>query len=64
MYIEKTFKLKLKPEESEILKECESLLKNILYDFGGINSLCGVAQTDIAFASDVLSRLNAWKELY
>lgn len=65
MYIEKIYKLKLKPDEAEALKKCEALLEDILHDFNGDNSLlCGVCFGDISFAADVLSHLNASKEWY
>lgn len=65
MYIEKTIKLKLKPDEAEILKKCEALLKEILHDFdGGDDLLCGVNYGELAFAADILSQLNENKEWY
>lgn len=63
MYIETVHKLKLKPDEAEILKKCEALLEDILQnlrdDFVG-----DVEFDEIATASDVLQRLNDDKELY
>ena len=63
MYIETVHKLKLKPDEAEILKKCEALLEDILHDFSG-DCLGDVEYDDIAFASDVLQRLNDDKEWY
>lgn len=65
MYIEKTIKLKLKPDEGEILKKCEALLQEILHEFDdGDDLLCGVNYGELAFTADVLSQLNENKEWY
>lgn len=64
MYIETVHKLKLKPDEAEILKKCEALLEDILHDFEDVCLGRDVEIDDIAFASDVLQRLNTDKELY
>ena len=64
MYIERVFKLKLKPDEAEILDKCNALLEDILHDFNGECLGDDVEIDDIAFASDVLLRLNTDKELY
>lgn len=63
MYIEKVLKLKLKPDEAELLNRCEKLLEVLL---SSLHSGClgDIEADDIAFASDVLLRLNANKELY
>jgi hypothetical protein len=63
MYIEKVFKLKLKPDEAELLKKCETLLEDILYDLRD-NDLSDVDFDEIALASDVLQQLYDGKELY
>ena len=63
MYVKQVFKLKLKPDEAEVLKKCQTLLEDILHDFSG-DCLGDVEYNDIAFAEDVLLRLNTDKELY
>lgn len=63
MYIETIHKLKLKPDEAEILNKCEALLEDILQNLRG-DSLGDVEFDEIATASDVLQRLNDDKEWY
>lgn len=63
MYIETVHKLKLKPDEAEILKKCEALLEDILQNLRG-DYLGDVEFDEIATASDVLQRLNDDKEWY
>lgn len=63
MYIETVHKLKLKPDEAEILKKCEALLEDILQNLRG-DYLGDVKFDEIATASDVLQRLNDDKEWY
>lgn len=63
MYVETTYKLKLRPDEADIIDKCGALLEDILHDFNG-DYLGDVEFDDIAFASDVLLRLNTDKELY
>ena len=63
MYIEQVFKLKLKPDEADLLKRCETLLEDILHDFDG-DYLENVQYDDIDLAVDVLQRLYDRKELY
>ena len=63
MYIETVHKLKLKPDEAEILKKCEALLEGILQNLRG-DYLGDVEFDEIATASDVLRRLNDNKEWY
>ena len=63
MYIETVHKLKLKPDEAEILKKCEALLEDILQNLRG-DYLGDVEFDEIATASDVLQRLNNDKEWY
>jgi hypothetical protein len=63
MFIETIHKLKLRSEEAETLKKCETLLEDILHDFRG-NDLSDVDYDEIALASDVLQRLYDGKELY
>ena len=63
MYIETVHKLKLKPDEAEILKKCEALLEDILQNLRG-DYLGDVKFDEIATASDVLRRLNDNKEWY
>ena len=63
MYIETVHKLKLKPDEAEILKKCEALLEDILQNLRG-DYLGDVEFDEIATASDVLRRLNDNKEWY
>lgn len=63
MYIETVHKLKLKPDEAEILKKCEALLEDILQNLRG-DYLGDVEFNEIATASDVLQRLNDDKEWY
>ena len=68
MYIETVHKLKLKPDEAEILNKCEALLEDILQNLRqnlrGDSSLGDVEFDEIATASDVLQRLNDDKEWY
>lgn len=64
MYIETVHKLKLKPDEAEILKKCEALLEDILQNLLRGDYLGDVEFDEIATASDVLQRLNADKEWY
>lgn len=63
MYIETVHKLKLKPDEAEILKKCEALLEDILQNLRG-DYLGDIEFDEIATASDVLQRLNDDKEWY
>ena len=63
MYIETVHKLKLKPDEAEILNKCEALLEDILQNLRG-DFLGDVEFDEIATASDVLQRLNDDKEWY
>ena len=63
MYIEKVFKLKLKPDEAELLKKCEALLEDILHNFKD-DYLGDVQYDDIDLAADVLQRLYDGKEFY
>lgn len=63
MYIEQVFKLKLKPDEADLLKKCEALLEEILQNLRG-DYLGDVEFDEIATASDVLQRLNDDKEWY
>lgn len=63
MYIETVHKLKLKPDEGEILKKCEALLEDILQNLRG-DYLGDVEFDEIATASDILRRLNDNKEWY
>ena len=63
MYIETVHKLKLKPDDAEILKKCEALLEDILQNLRG-DYLGDVEFDEIATASDVLRRLNDNKEWY
>lgn len=63
MYIEQVFKLKLKPDEADLLKRCETLLEDILHDFDD-DYLGNVQHDDIDLAVDVLQRLYDGKELY
>ena len=63
MYIEQVFKLKLKPDEADLLKKCEALLEEILQNLRG-DYLGDVEFDEIATASDVLQRLNNDKEWY
>lgn len=63
MYIETVHKLKLKPDEAEILNKCEALLEDILQNLRG-DSLGDIEFDEIATASDVLQRLNDDKEWY
>lgn len=63
MFIEEILKLNLKPDEAEILKKYEVLLEEILRSLSD-GCLGDVESEDIAFASDVLLRLNTDKELY
>ena len=63
MYIEQVFKLKLKPDEADLLKRCETLLEDILHDFDG-DYLENVQYDNIDLAVDVLQRLYDRKELY
>ena len=63
MYIEKVFKLKLKPDEAELLKKCETLLEDILHDFKD-DYLGDVQYDEIDIAADVLQRLYDGKEFY
>lgn len=63
MFIETVYKLRLRSEEAETLKKCETLLEDILYDFRS-NGLSDVDFDEIASASDVLQRLYDGKELY
>ena len=63
MYIEQVFKLKLKPDEADLLKKCEALLEEILHDFSG-DYLGDVQYDEIDIAADVLQRLYDGKELY
>ena len=63
MRIEKVLKLKLKPDEAEVLKKCEALLEDI-FRYSSGDYLGDIEPDDIAFASDILQRLNTDKELY
>lgn len=63
MYIETVHKLKLKPDEAEILKKCEALLEDILQNLCG-DYLGDVEFDEIAIAFSVLQRLNDNKEWY
>ena len=63
MYIETVHRLKLKPDEAEILKKCEALLEDILQNLRG-DFVGDVEFDEIATASDVLQRLNDDKEWY
>lgn len=63
MYVETIYQLKLRPEEADIIDKCGALLEDILHDFKG-DYLGDVEFDDIAFASDVLLRLNTDKEMY
>ena len=63
MYVEKVFKLKLKPDEAELLKKCETLLEDILHDFKD-DYLGDVQYDEIDIAADVLQRLYDGKEFY
>ena len=63
MYIETVKKLKLKPDEAEVLKKCLALLEDIFQNLDD-NSLGDIEPSDIAYASDVLLRLNTDKEWY
>ena len=63
MYIETVKKLKLKPDEAEVLKKCLALLEDIFQNLDG-NSLGDIEPSDIAYAADVLLRLNTDKEWY
>ena len=63
MYIETVHKLKLKPDEAEILNKCEALLEDILQNLRG-DYLGDIEFDEIATASDVLQRLNDDKEWY
>lgn len=63
MYIEQVFKLKLKPDEADLLKRCETLLEDILHDFDD-DYLGNVQHDDIDLAVDVLQRLYDEKEFY
>lgn len=63
MYIETVKKLKLKPDEAEVLEKCCALLEDIFQNLNG-DSLGDVESSDIAYVSDVLLRLNTDKEWY
>lgn len=63
MYIETVHKLKLKPDEADIINKCEALLEDILQNLRG-DYLGDVGFDEIATASDVLQRLNDDKEWY
>lgn len=63
MYIETIHKLKLKPDEADIINKCEALLEDILQNLRG-DYLGDVGFDEIATASDVLQRLNDDKEWY
>lgn len=63
MYIETVHKLKLKPDEADIINKCEALLEDILQNLRG-DYLGDVGFDEIATASDVLQHLNDDKEWY
>ena len=63
MYIEQVFKLKLKPDEADLLKKCEALLEEILHDFSG-DCLGDVQYDEIATTAEVLQLLYDNKEFY
>ena len=63
MYVEQVFMLKLKPDEAEVLKKCQTLLEDILHDFKD-DYLGDVQYDEIDIAADVLQRLYDGKEFY